>query len=82
MSPSADELAGLNAEVAAAKEESAQWRDRFLRKAAELENFRKRTERDRVEAVIVAKSAVLTINSDDPDTAQKSIRITLKGTGG
>ena len=60
MSPSADELAGLNAEVAAAKEESAQWRDRFLRKAAELENFRKRTERDRVEAVIVAKSAVLT----------------------
>ncbi len=57
--PPADPLAKLQEELAAAKAELAQCQDRFLRKAAEFENFRKRTERDRLESVTSAKSAVL-----------------------
>src|SRR5512137_1586703 len=47
------------ADLEAVKAESEQWRDRFLRKAAELENFRKRTERERAESATLVKSAVL-----------------------
>jgi molecular chaperone GrpE len=52
-------LAQLLVELGAAKEESDQLRDRFLRKAAELENYRKRTDKERAELVIQAKSGVL-----------------------
>ncbi len=55
----ADALSRLQADLTAAKTESEQWRDRFLRKAAELENYRKRAEREKVETAIFAKSAVL-----------------------
>lgn len=41
------------------KAESKEWRDRFLRKAAEMENFRKRTDKEKPELLINAKSAVL-----------------------
>ena len=57
--PPSDPAAQLGAELDAAKVEIGQWRDRFLRKAAELENFRKRTEKERAETVSSAKSAVL-----------------------
>lgn len=46
-------------ELDAAKAETEQWRDRFLRKAAELENFRKRAERERAESSLLVKSSVL-----------------------
>ena len=59
IAPPSDAVAQLQAELAVAKQESEQWRDRFLRKAAELENFRKRAERERTDAVHLAKSAVL-----------------------
>ena len=37
-----DPLAQLQADLKAAKAEVAEWQDRFLRKAAEFENYRKR----------------------------------------
>jgi len=55
-----DPMLQLQAELAAAKVESEQWRDRFLRKAAEFDNFRKRTEKERSESVLLANSSVLT----------------------
>lgn len=55
----ADATAQLKADLAAARNESEQWRDRFLRKAAEYENFRKRCDRERAETGAVVKSSVL-----------------------
>jgi molecular chaperone GrpE len=46
-------------ELEAVKAEAEQWRDRFLRKAAEMENFRKRSERDRMESSVLLKSSIL-----------------------
>lgn len=54
-----DPLAQLTADLEAAKAEAEQWRDRCLRKAAEFENFRKRSERERQDSANVAKSSVL-----------------------
>jgi len=54
-----DPSAQLRADLAAAKTEAAEWQDRFLRKAAEAENYRKRVEKERTESVILAKSSVL-----------------------
>ena len=54
-----DPTAQLQAEVNAAKAEVAEWQDRFLRKAAEFENFRKRAEKEKAETAILAKSSVL-----------------------
>jgi molecular chaperone GrpE len=55
----ADPTARLQADLEASKAESEQWRDRFLRKAAEMENFRKRSERERLDASALTKSSVL-----------------------
>jgi molecular chaperone GrpE len=54
-----DPSAQLQSELEAAKAEQEQWRDRFLRKAAEMENFRKRSERERLEGAFLTKSSVL-----------------------
>jgi len=43
----------------AAKMELAQWRDRALRTQADLENFRKRSARDRTEAIKYGNSSLL-----------------------
>ncbi len=57
--PEADPQAQLASDLQASRTESEQWRDRFLRKAAEFENFRKRSERERAESTVQTKSAVL-----------------------
>lgn len=49
----------LEADLKAAKAEAADWQDRFLRKAAEFENFRKRADKDKNDALMLAKSSVL-----------------------
>jgi len=59
IAPTVDAAARLEAELDAAKTEIGQWNDRFLRKSAELENFRKRAEKERSETAALAKSAVL-----------------------
>lgn len=45
--------------LTAAKEELAQWRDRALRTQADLENFRKRSARDRADAIKYGNSSLL-----------------------
>jgi molecular chaperone GrpE len=55
----ADVQLQLQKELAAAKAELQQCQDRFLRKAAEFENFRKRMEREKGDAAVLAKSSVL-----------------------
>ena len=54
-----DPLAQTQAELASAQNEMAQWRDRFLRKAAEFDNYRKRTEKEKAETAALARSAVI-----------------------
>ncbi len=55
----AEEIARLQAELEAAKAEAERWRDRFLREAAELENYRKRIEKEKKDWSVQAKSAVI-----------------------
>jgi molecular chaperone GrpE len=59
IAPPLDPQAQLHADLAAAKNEVAEWQDRFLRKAAEFENYRKRVEREKVDSMLLAKSSVL-----------------------
>jgi molecular chaperone GrpE len=54
-----DSSAQLQADLNTAKAEIAEWQDRFLRKAAEFENYRKRTDREKSDAMMLAKSSVL-----------------------
>jgi molecular chaperone GrpE len=54
-----DPLAQLRTDVDKAKAEAAEWQDRFLRKAAELENFRKRSEKEKTDSLLLARSSVL-----------------------
>src|SRR5688572_6303867 len=54
------ELAECQAELAAVKRERDENLDRLLRKAAEFDNYRKRTEREKLENMWLTKSAVLT----------------------
>lgn len=55
----ADALMQLQNELAAAKAELQQNQDRFLRKAAEFENFRKRMEKEKGDTALLAKSSIL-----------------------
>jgi len=59
VAPPLDPQAQLHADLKAARDEVADWQDRFLRKAAEFENYRKRTDREKTDAMIAAKSAIL-----------------------
>ncbi len=54
-----DPLAQLEADLKAAKAEVAEWQDRFLRKAAEFENYRKRSDKEKTDSISLAKSSVL-----------------------
>jgi molecular chaperone GrpE len=54
-----DPVEQLQEDLETAKAEAEQWRDRFLRKAAEMENFRKRSDRERSESSMLVKSSVL-----------------------
>jgi molecular chaperone GrpE len=54
-----DETAQLKADLATAKADADQWRDRFLRKAAEFENYRKRSDRERAEASTLVMSSII-----------------------
>jgi molecular chaperone GrpE len=70
----ADPLAGLQAEVTSLREESARWHDRFLRKAAELENYRKRIEKERKDWSYQAKSAVILEFLPIMDSCERALR--------
>jgi len=53
------ELEKLKAELAAAKADAAEWQDRFMRKAAEFENYRKRVDKEKAELRIHSQGAIL-----------------------
>lgn len=55
----ADPLAQAQSELAALKAEKDQWYDKFLRKAAEFDNYRKRSEKEKIDVASLAKSSVL-----------------------
>ncbi|MBN1569091.1 MAG: nucleotide exchange factor GrpE [Acidobacteria bacterium] len=59
VSTPSDPLVQLQADLNEAKSEVAEWQDRFLRKAAEFENYRKRMEKEKADAMMLAKSSVL-----------------------
>jgi len=54
-----DPQAQLLADLNQTKSEVAEWQDRFLRKAAEFENYRKRAEKEKTDSMTLAKSYVL-----------------------
>jgi molecular chaperone GrpE len=54
-----DPLVRAEAELKEARTESAEWQDRFLRKAAEFENFRKRTDKEKADSAMRVKSSLL-----------------------
>jgi molecular chaperone GrpE len=54
-----DPLEQAGEDLKKAKEEIAEWHDRFLRKAAEFENYRKRAEKDKTESLTLAKSSLI-----------------------
>jgi molecular chaperone GrpE len=53
------QTADLQSQITALRSQSAGWQDRFLRKAAEFDNYRKRTEREKTESAAFARSALL-----------------------
>jgi molecular chaperone GrpE len=72
-----DPTAQLQADLNAAKAEAAEWQDRFLRKAAEFENYRKRSDKEKTDSITLAKSSVLLEFlpiADACERALKSIR--------
>jgi molecular chaperone GrpE len=70
-----DPLAQLQADVQAAKAEVAEWQDRFLRKAAEFENYRKRADKEKTESVSMAKSSVLLEFLPVADACERALKI-------
>jgi molecular chaperone GrpE len=59
VAPPMDPLAQLQADMKTSREEVAEWQDRFLRKAAEFENYRKRTEKEKADLSTHSKSSIL-----------------------
>jgi len=55
----ADSSLQLEADLAAAKVDIAEWHDRYMRKAAEFENYRKRVEREKADLRVASQGAIL-----------------------
>jgi len=70
----ADPAAQLRADLNAAKAEAAEWQDRFLRKAAEFENYRKRADKEKVDSMALAKSSVLSEFLPIADACERALK--------
>jgi len=70
-----DPTAQLKADLDAAKAEVAEWQDRFLRKAAELENFRKRSNKEKTDSILLAKSSVLSEFLPIADACERALKM-------
>jgi molecular chaperone GrpE len=77
-----DPKAQLQADIDKAKAEVAEWQDRFLRKAAELENFRKRSEKEKADSVLLAKSSVLIEFLPVADACERALKMFDKDQNG
>jgi len=69
-----DPLVQMEADLKAAKAEAAEWQDRFLRKAAEFENYRKRADKEKVDAMHLAKSSILLEFLPIADACERALR--------
>lgn len=93
-SPMAVELDPKDIEIADLKEESAAFKDRLLRTAADMENLRKRAEREKAEATLYAATnfardllsvadnmsrALAAMSEDDKDAADDATKNLLTG---
>jgi len=76
-----DDTAQLKADLEAAKADVEQWRDRFLRKAAEFENYRKRNDRERAEAAALVTSSVIVEFLPILDACERALRSFHEETG-
>jgi len=68
--------AGQPGELEKSKQEAAEWKDKYVRLAAEFDNFRKRSARERQEIVQTAgKDVIVSLLDvlDDCDRAQKQL---------
>jgi molecular chaperone GrpE len=74
VAPVMDPLTQLQADLKSAKAEAAEWQDRFLRKAAEFENYRKRMEKEKTELVNLAKGSVLMEFLPLADDCERALR--------
>ena len=54
-----DLLTRLEADLETAKADVEEWRDRFMRKAAEFENYRKRTDKEKTDLRISSQKSIL-----------------------
>jgi molecular chaperone GrpE len=70
-----DPTAQLKADLDAARAEAAEWQDRFLRKAAELENFRKRSDKEKTDSIVSAKSSVLSEFLPVADACERALEM-------
>lgn len=70
-----DPMAQLHSDIDKAKAEVAEWQDRFLRKAAELENFRKRSEKEKGDSVLLAKSSILVEFLPVVDACERALKM-------
>lgn len=76
-----DPEAQLEADLENARKEAAEWQDRFLRKAADLENYRKRMDRERTEARSLAQSTILAEFLPVADACERALKAFASGTG-
>jgi len=70
-----DPMAQLQSDINEAKAEVAEWQDRFLRKAAELENYRKRSEKEKADSVVLAKSSILVEFLPVADACERALKM-------
>jgi len=69
-----DPAAQLRADLNAAKADAADWQDRFLRKAAEFENYRKRADKEKIDSIALAKSSVLSEFLPIADACERALK--------
>jgi molecular chaperone GrpE len=69
-----DPTGQLQADLNAAKSEVADWQDKFLRKAAEFENYRKRADKDKIDSIALAKSSVLSEFLPIADACERALK--------
>jgi molecular chaperone GrpE len=80
IAPTPDPMVQLQADMKAAKAEVAEWQDRFLRKAADLENFRKRAEKEKTDSVALARGSVLVEFLPLADACERALKSFAEGT--
>ena len=78
----AGERARLEAELAAAREDAERYRERWVRERADLENLKKRAERERSEAIRFGTERLVSDLLGVVDDLERAIRASEEGAGG